>query len=518
VDERRVLVLPPGRRDGEVTRGLLEQAKLSCLVCYDAVTLAREIDAGAGAIVLTDVALVAPHFDEVLAALRRQAPWSDLPIVLLCQTGTQSPLAVSVIASFTNVTLLDRPTSARALVSAVQTAIRARLRQYETREQLQALNDAKQTLSERERELHKADRRKDEFLAMLAHELRNPLAPIRNASELLARTLPADSKSQSVVGLVKRQVAHLTRLVDDLLDVSRITQGRIELQRRPLNLASVIQQAMESVEPLMRDKRHKVQVAIRTGDLHVDGDSARLVQCVTNILTNSAKYTDPDGDIRVEAMRDGPDAVITISDNGVGIPAELLPQIFELFVQSDRTLDRSQGGLGIGLSVVRRLIEMHGGTVDAHSDGQGLGARFTLRLPRVKASHDAAVDLPIDAVEARRILIVDDNADAADSLALLLEMDGHTTRSVYGSLAALESARAFDPHVVLLDIGLPGMDGYEVARRMRARGSKAQIVALTGYGQRDDQVRSRDAGFDAHLVKPVDLQLLREEIGRRQRH
>jgi CheY-like chemotaxis protein len=281
-----------------------------------------------------------------------------------------------------------------------------------------------------------------------------------------------------------------------------------------VNLAAVIQHAAESVEPLMREKRHKLQVEIRAGDLHVDGDSARLVQCVANILTNSAKYTDPDGDIRIEAKRDGPDAVVTICDNGVGIPAELLPQIFELFVQSDRTLDRSQGGLGIGLSVVRRLVEMHGGTVDAHSDGEGLGAAFTLRLPSIEASHDAAEDSAVDAVEARRILIVDDNADAADSLALLLEMDGHTTRSVYGSLAALESAGAFDPHVVLLDIGLPGMDGYEVARRMRARGSKAQIVALTGYGQRDDQARSRDAGFDAHLVKPVDLQLLREQIGR----
>jgi signal transduction histidine kinase len=515
VDERRVLVLPPGRRDGEVTRGLLEQARLSCLVCFDAATLAREIDAGAGAIVLTDVALIDARFDEVQAALRRQAPWSDLPIVLLCQTGRQSPLAARVISTFTNVTLLDRPTSARTLVSTVQTAIRARLRQYETREQLQALNEAKQTLSERERELHKADRRKDEFLAMLAHELRNPLAPIRNASELLARTLPADSQSQNVVALVKRQVTHLTRLVDDLLDVSRITQGRIELQRQPVKLASVIQQAMESVEPLMRDKRHAVEVSVGTRDLHVDGDSARLVQCVTNILTNSAKYTDPDGEIRVEARREGREAVVTISDNGVGIPQELLPQIFELFVQSNRTLDRSQGGLGIGLSVVRRLIEMHGGTVAASSDGQGLGATFTMRLPTIEPLHDTAADSPADSIDAKRILIVDDNADAADSLARLLEMEGHTTRSVYGSMAALESAGAFDPQVILLDIGLPGMDGYEVARRMRARGSKAQIVALTGYGQRDDQARSRDAGFDAHLVKPVDLQLLRQQIGRR---
>ncbi len=350
---------------------------------------------------------------------------------------------------------------------------------------------------------------------MLAHELRNPLAPIRNASELLGRTLPADSQSQNVVGLVKRQVIHLTRLVDDLLDVSRITQGRIELQRQPVDLASVVQEAMESVEPLMRDKRHTVQVAIPTGSLYVDGDSARLVQCVANILTNSAKYTDPAGEIRIDVDRDGPDAVIAISDNGVGIPEELLPQIFELFVQSDRTLDRSQGGLGIGLSVVQRLVDMHGGTVAASSAGQGSGATFTLRLPIIEAPRDTPEESPVEAVDAKRILIVDDNADAANSLALLLEMDGHTTRPVYGSVAALESARDFDPHVVLLDIGLPGMDGYEVARRLRARGSKAKIVALTGYGQRDDLERSRDAGFDAHMVKPVDLQLLRRQIGGR---
>jgi signal transduction histidine kinase len=496
-----------------VTRGLLEQVGLTSCVCHDAPTLAQEIGEGAGALVLTDVALMITGFAHVLDALSRQPPWSDLPIVLLCQTGVQSPLAARIIQSFTNVTLLDRPTSARTLVSAVETAIRARMRQYQTREQLQALSEAQHTLSERERELHKADRRKDEFLAMLAHELRNPLAPIRNASELLARTLPPDSQSQSVVGVVKRQVSHLTRLVDDLLDVSRITQGRIELQRRPVELASILQQALESVEPLIREKRHRVVISARLENVYLDGDGARLVQCVANILTNSAKYTDPEGEIRVDAHWDGNEAVISITDNGVGIPPELLPQIFELFVQSDRTLDRSQGGLGIGLSVVRRLIEMHGGTVAARSAGPGQGATFTLRLPAIDPPQHASADSPVACVESKRILIVDDNADAADSLALLLQLEGHTTRPVYGSLAALESAGAFDPEVVLLDIGLPGMDGYEVARRMRARGSKAQIVALSGYGQRDDLTRSRDAGFDAHLVKPVDLQLLRQHIG-----
>jgi signal transduction histidine kinase len=512
LDELRVLVFPPGRRDGEVTRTLLEAAGLHCFVAYDAVTLARELETGAGTIVMTDVGLVSPRFSEVQEVLNRQPPWSDIPIVLLCQTGTQSPIAARVIQSFTNVTLLDRPTSARTLVSAVLAAIRARMRQYQTREQLQALRDAQATLSERERELYKADRRKDEFLAMLAHELRNPLAPIRNASELLARTLPADSQSQNLVSLVKRQVTHLTRLVDDLLDVSRITQGRIELQRRPIELAVVIQQALESVEPLMREKRHKIVVSHAPGKLTVDGDGARLVQCVANILTNAAKYTDTGGEIRVESGMESDFAVVRVRDNGVGIPAELLPQIFELFVQSDRTLDRSDGGLGIGLSVVRRLVEMHGGTVSAHSAGPGHGATFVMRLPAVAAVPLRRDESAPGKVDAKRILIVDDNVDAATSLALLLQLEGHMTRSVYGPNEALESLTSFDPQVVLLDIGLPGMDGYEVARRMRANEHAVRIIALTGYGRREDQARAREAGFDSHLVKPVDLQVLREQI------
>jgi signal transduction histidine kinase len=472
------------------------------------------MQAGAGVLVLTDAALVAPQFSSVLAELHRQPPWSDLPVVLLCQPGAQSPVAVRAIESMTNVTLLDRPTSARTLVSAVQAAIRARLRQYQTREQLEALRQAQEALRAREHQLNIADRRKDEFLAMLAHELRNPLAPIRNASELLARILPAEPHMQSTVGIVKRQITHLARLVDDLLDVSRITQGRIELQRRVVDLSSVIAQAMESVEPLVREKRHKVFVAASYGPFYVNGDSARLVQCISNILTNSAKYTDHGGEICIEVRAEKSTGVISITDNGVGISQELLPQIFDLFVQSNRTLDRSLGGLGIGLSVVRQLIEMHGGSVSAHSEGPGHGAVFEVRLPLVDAPGMAEEKLVPTAVAPRRILIVDDNTDAADSLAMLLQMEGHTAQPVYGPKEALERATAFNPEVILLDIGLPGMDGYEVARRVRASGSRAQLVALTGYGQFEDVERAQAAGFDAHLVKPVDLQTLFQKLGR----
>jgi signal transduction histidine kinase len=471
-----------------------------------------EMTAGAGALVLTDAALTPGNLDLVLAQLTRQPAWSDMPIVLLCQTGAHSPIATRVIGAFTNVTLLDRPTSARSLLSAVQAALRARLRQYQTRDQLEALRQAEEALRIRERQLYTADRRKDEFLAMLAHELRNPMAPIRNASELLARMIPADPDMQATVGIVKRQITHLARLVDDLLDVSRITQGRIELQRRPIELADVIAQAMESVEPLMRERRHRVFVASSYEPLHVNADSARLVQCLANILTNSAKYTDSGGEIRVEERVESGWAVVSIADNGVGIPQELLPQIFDLFVQSDRSLDRSLGGLGIGLSVVQRLIEMHGGFVSASSPGPGCGAKFEIRLPLVAAPEASRAPQPPAPVRAMRILVVDDNADAADSLTLLLKLDGHETESVYTPADALERAHTFAPEVILLDIGLPGMDGYEVARRIRSRGSRARLVALTGYGQSEDVRRAREAGFDEHLVKPADLEVLRQKL------
>ena len=501
MNEQCVLIFPPSRRDGEVTGEVLRRAGLMCAVFQDAADVAREIDGGTGALIMTDAALGVPSIRTVLTSLSRQPAWSDLPVVLLCQTGPQTPAVATILRELTNVTVLDRPTSARTLVSTVQAALRGRLRQYQTRDQLEALRVA-------EENLRNADRRKDEFLAMLAHELRNPLAPIRNAGELLARALPENSQVEAIAAIVKRQSRHLSRLVDDLLDVSRITQGRIELHHAPVNLSAVISQALESVEPLMRENRHKVFVAVGYGPVYVNGDHARLVQCIANILTNSGKYTDPGGEIRVEMRNDGSRAVITITDNGVGIPTELLPQIFDLFVQSNRSLDRSQGGLGIGLSVVRRLIEMHGGRVSAASDGPGRGARFELMLPVIAPPPEMREEQSDQTAVGRRILIVDDNVDSADSLAMILNHSGHRAEPVYGATDALERAATFDPEIVLLDIGLPGIDGYEVARELRDRGSHARLIALTGYGQPEDVRRAQDAGFDAHMVKPVDLKAL----------
>jgi signal transduction histidine kinase/ActR/RegA family two-component response regulator len=370
-------------------------------------------------------------------------------------------------------------------------------------------------LAETRAALEAADQQKDEFLAMLAHELRNPLAPIGNASEILSRMVSEDVGARAATAMIKRQTAQLSRLVDDLLDVSRITQGHIHLRRRPLELASVITQAVETVEPQLREKRHRISVATSGSlPLYVNGDSARLVQCVGNLLTNAIKYTEPDGDIRVSVRSEESSVVIEISDTGAGIAPGLLPRIFDLFVQSDRTLDRAQGGLGIGLAVVKRLVEMHGGQVIARSAGEGTGSTFEIRLPRIPRSPAPRAEPEPFKAPPRRVLIVDDNRDAANSLALLLDFQGHETEVAYSGREALDRIERYGPEVALLDIGLPEMDGYELARRLRAMPALTdlRLIALTGYGQAEDRQRAQAAGFDDHLVKPVDLPALERAL------
>jgi PAS domain S-box-containing protein len=363
-------------------------------------------------------------------------------------------------------------------------------------------------------QLQTADRQKDEFLAMLAHELRNPLAPIYTASEILSRTLRDQPQVQAAIATIKRQASQLTRLVDDLLDVSRITNGRIDLKRETLDLSQVIAQALETVEPLMREKQHDVRLTPSQRPLSVSGDFVRLAQCVINLLTNAAKYTDVGGQIRVETRVDAGNAVIGVVDSGVGMSAELLPRVFDLFVQSDRTLDRSEGGLGIGLSVVKRLVEMHGGQVGARSAGIGYGSTFEIRLPMVAAVPAATPETQTAKPAPRRVFIVDDNADAADTLALLLELEGHAVHAVHSAGDAIDTIESFGPDVALVDIGLPDIDGYELVQRLRKHPGMAAVkfVAVTGYGQLEDRRRVRDAGFDDHLVKPVSLQALERAL------
>ncbi|HTJ92466.1 MAG TPA: response regulator [Pararobbsia sp.] len=367
--------------------------------------------------------------------------------------------------------------------------------------------------------LREADRRKDQFLAMLAHELRNPLAPIRNAVEIMD---PRNALSRETLDearmIVSRQVTHLSRLVDDLLDVSRITQGKITLRHEAVDLDAAISAAIETVRPMIDRKRHTLQVEPLAEHVVLMGDAVRVSQVIGNLLSNASKYT-PDGGTIVLSAEVGADAIaVRVADNGIGIDAAMLPHIFELFVQSESSLERSEGGLGIGLPLAKRLVELHGGHLGARSAGIGHGSEFIVTLPRVMTQ---ASEVPVkresaveDAVPARRVLLVDDSVDAASAMSLLLETLGHEVRVAHDGVTALEVAAQYAPEVVILDIGLPGMDGYQIARSMRERKSTAGalLIALTGYGQASDRQRSHEAGFDRHFVKPVSFNEIEQVI------
>ena len=357
----------------------------------------------------------------------------------------------------------------------------------------------------------RANRSKDEFLAMLGHELRNPLAPIVTALKLMdSRPGAMDPQARAVID---RQMKHLTRLVDDLLDISRITRAKVELKRNIVEMGDVITRSIEMASPLLEERLHRLTVEIPPG-LRVDGDMTRLSQVVANLLTNAAKYTEPGGAITVQASLADGMVRVTVKDTGIGIPPTVLPKVFDLFVQADQAMDRARGGLGIGLAIVRGLVQAHGGTVSAHSDGPGKGSQFTVALPCV--SEEAALDhrprrlKPRRAARGLRVLVVDDNADASEMLAELLSTLGHVVHAEIDGLSALRAASEFKPDVALLDIGLPVLDGYQLARRLREvhPAGSLLLVAVTGYGQESDRRRSRQAGFDAHFVKPIDVEAL----------
>ena len=365
------------------------------------------------------------------------------------------------------------------------------------------------------RQIQESDQRKNEFLAMLAHELRNPLAPIANAVHVLRASGEGNDRVGWARDVIGRQLRQLTRLVDDLLDLSRITRGKIELKIEELDAGDVVHAAVETCRPLVDAQRHTLEVRLADEPIAIRGDFARMAQVLGNLVNNAAKYTEPGGQIDVAVTREGSEAVFRVRDSGMGIPATHLATVFEPFTQLDRTLDRSQGGLGIGLTLVRRLVEMQGGSVAAHSAGSGQGSEFTVRLPAVDAKAKAAPQAPAGARAdgngappgAKTVLVVDDNPDVAESTAILLRVAGYEVQVACDGKAALAAVDKLTPHAVLLDIGLPGMDGYQVAARMRERPALARtlIVAVTGYGQDEHHARSRLAGVDHHLVKPIDL-------------
>jgi PAS domain S-box-containing protein len=629
--ERRVLILAPTGRDAILTRDVLGEGGVRSAVCQDLSELVIQLEAGAGALLISEEALVNEvHVHYLCDRLSRQEPWSDLPILLLTHPGADSPIVRTAVRQLGNVTLIERPVRVASMMTAARSALRARERQFHAREHLQELNHVAKALKDSEgrlkavfanaavgitevtpdgrfamindalcrllgesrealvglplarvahaedraeverlverllareievfsgerrfvrrdgetiwvtlsmslarangeargvaviedvterkhaeEDLRESDRRKDEFLAVLAHELRNPLAPIRNSLHILRMNGSEDGSTNRVIDMMERQVQHMVRLVDDLLEVSRISRGKIELRKERLALATVLAGAIDTSRPLLDAANHTLVVELPGDDVCIDADAVRLQQVFANLLNNAAKYTAPGGEIRLVA-RVGEDGIATIcvKDNGEGIPPQMLARVFNMFTQVN-TGRRAQGGLGIGLTLARTLVHLHGGTIEAASEGQGQGCEFTVKLPVILGG--SAVVEPQGAprhagktLADSRVLVVDDNHDAADSLGMLLRFLGADVMVVHDGPGALAAMKNFQPAVVLLDLGMPEMDGLEVARRMRADPEmrNATLVALTGWGQREDRRRTGEAGFDYHLVKPADM-------------
>jgi signal transduction histidine kinase/ActR/RegA family two-component response regulator len=506
--DRRVLVLAATGRDAELTREVLSPTNLAVTDCETFDAMVAEVSAGAAVALIAEERLSSDRTMLLSRVLGQQPAWSDLPMLILTRPGADSAAVGEAVTALGNVTLLERPLRVGTLLTAVRSAMRARERQYEIRRHL-----AERARSEAL--LRDADRRKDEFLATLGHELRNPLAPLLTGLQLLKAAAPHDPAVPRVSAVMERQVAHLTRLVDDLLELSRITQGVIHVKRVPIVLGSAVRSAIETVRPAIEAAGQELIVEEPASDVTVEGDAVRLTQVFANLLGNAAKYTEPGGHIWLTTRREQDRAVVSIRDDGIGIAPEQLQSIFEMFTQLDRSNRRSQGGLGIGLTLVRSLVTMHGGRVEARSAGVGHGSEFVVELPA--RSETAVEDRRTDAVgrfPPARILIVDDNADAAEMLGQLLELMGATVATAHTGARALELLPAFRPDALLLDIGMPAMDGYEVARRVRATTGHAGVllIALTGWGQVHDQQLSRAAGFDYHMVKPLDLDELHEVL------
>ncbi len=484
---------------------VLERAQVASHTCANLCALVRSLQEGAGAVLLAEEALSDPAAAALTEALGSQPPWSDLPVLILARQGADSAVIADAMRRLANVTVIERPVRVASLVSTVRAALRARNRQYQMRDLLSGL--------------HEADQRKTEFLATLAHELRNPLAPMSTALTLLKRKAHEPAEALRYYELMGRQIDHMVRLVNDLMEVSRITRGKIELRMEAVALPAVIKDALELSRPMLESAKHALHMDLPSEALVVRGDAVRLAQVFSNLLNNAAKYTAPGGQIGVVLRREARSAAIEVRDNGAGLAPQMLRSIFEMFVQVSSTSKAAQGGLGIGLTLVKSLVELHGGSVEALSPGLGQGATFCVRLPLIGDSGQAGGPPPVPApvitgwpaTLPRTVLVVDDNRDAADALSDLLRSMGASPRAAYGGEAALALvAEGPPPGLAILDIGMPGMDGFELAARLRADAalSGLVLVALTGWGQQGDKDRIAAAGFDHHLLKPLDLAAL----------
>jgi signal transduction histidine kinase len=517
-DEDRVLILAPWGRDAALAASVLEDAGLATQICPGPASLFAEYEAGAGAAVIAQEALSRELLSQLALMLARQPPWSDFPILVFIAREAAALRyrgALKDLSELGNVTALERPIHPSTLVSGAAAALRARRRQYHNRD----------VLAERDQEV----KQRDQFLAMLGHELRNPLAAIMNAKLLADRVAAREGGSadgpaaelQRPLAIIDRQIRHLTQLVDDLLDVSRVTSGKIVLKPTDVDLVPLVRTVAEEVSRGRGDRRIDLSLELPHSSLLVRGDPVRVEQIVGNILTNAFKYTPSGGRVEVSVEREGTMALFRVTDTGVGMSVETLATIFEPFTQADGTLDRAQGGMGLGLTVVRSLVELHGGDVQASSGGLGRGSMFVVRLPLGAAAERTTGDTrgeasrppTASAVRTRRILIIEDSADIRESMQMLLGELGHQVDVAVDGRQGVERAVALRPDVALVDIGLPLLDGYEVARRVRqALGPNILLVALTGYGQPDDQHRAHQAGFDLHFTKPVDILLLHDML------
>lgn len=489
----RILIVAPLGRDAELMRTHLRNAGLTCESLESMKALCTALREGAGAVMVTEEALANGGLALLARALDEQPAWSEIPVIVLTAVLSfeSKPHSFRELGRRTNVTLVDRPVRIQSLVSTAQSALRARQRQYDVRDLMHKLEDR----------VHERDR----FLAILGHELRNPLGAILLASQMTDEDGRLDGDHAR---LIERQARHLTRIVNDLLDLSRVMSGKIAIKPQVVDLRSVIRQAFQTVETAAQ--LHEVSVALRLPPqpLAVNIDPVRGDQIISNILTNAIKYTPEDGHVILSLAREDGQAVVRVRDDGVGIAPDRIGTIFELFAQAENAIGRSQGGMGIGLALVRNLVELHGGSVVATSDGIGKGTEFVIRfplageLPAAREKAKPTADMP-----PRRIVIVEDNVDVRDLLRLKLRRLGHAVDAVGDGISGIAAIVANRPHMALIDIGLPKLDGYQVASAVRSKlGNDIVLVAVSGFGQPDDKKRALEAGFDDHITKPADVQ------------
>jgi signal transduction histidine kinase/CheY-like chemotaxis protein len=500
----RILILAPTGRDAELARAALRNAGITAEVCPTIEGLCSGVQEGVGAAIITEEALDAAGMRCLRETLETQPAWSDVPLVIF----TSKPSAELTARSFeqlgarANVTLIERPIRVKTMISATVAALRARRRQYEIRD---LVGELETRVEER-----------DQFLAMLSHELRNPLAAIALAVD----TLGEDQRLANERAILVRQTRHLAKLVDDLLDIARVTTGKISLLLAPVDLTDVVEHCVEVARPRAEARKLKLTMESPIGSVTVRADTVRLEQIVSNLLSNAIKYTPPGGEIGVFLEADGEDAVLRVRDNGKGISPEMLTRIFDMFMQGETTLDRTEGGMGVGLTLVRKLTQLHRGSVRAYSRGRGSGSEFVVRLPLIApapvrtVAASSPAPAPAAKPEPRRILVIEDNPDIRDLLRIKLRQLGHKVDAAEDGTKGLDKLLADPPDVALVDVGLPGIDGYEIARRVRAHvGPDVYLIALTGYGQAEDKKQALAAGFNVHLTKPADFVDLQNILG-----